>query len=60
MITLKEYKAGREASIVELSVLGRKLGIDVDVIREKHMNAIFEELRENLNQKISEQTKVRY
>jgi len=33
-----------QMSIIELSVLGRKLGVDVDAIRAKHMAALFEEL----------------
>ena len=31
-------------SIFELSVRGRKLGVDVDNINEKHMEALFQEL----------------
>lgn len=33
-----------EMSIIELGVLGEKLGIDVDAIREKHLTALFEQL----------------
>ena len=31
-------------SIIELETLGRRLGIDVDAIREKHLDALHEEL----------------
>ena len=31
-------------SILELDILGKELGIDVDAIRDKHLDALFEEL----------------
>lgn len=44
MITVEDFKAGKEANIIELSVLARELGIDVDAIIEKHMEAEYLEL----------------
>ena len=44
MITVEDFKAGKEANIIELSVLARELGIDVDAIIKKHMEAEYLEL----------------
>lgn len=35
-----------EMSIIELEVLARRLGIDVDAIREKHLGTLHDELWE--------------
>ena len=44
MITKEEFKAGREANIVELGVLARELGIDVDEMIERNMEAHYREI----------------
>ena len=52
MITLEEFKAGRKASIIELEVLAKQLGIDADAIRNKNMEVLFNELKQAINERI--------
>lgn len=40
-----------EVSIMELSVLARKLGVDVDKISSKHMDDMFNDLLERVKEK---------
>ncbi len=48
-----------EASILELSVIGRYLGVDVDAIREKHLDEIAKDLLVAITEKIEEVKKSR-
>lgn len=48
---LKKKEIPSEVSIVELSVFGRRLGIDVDAINDKHTDAMFAELLEAVKAK---------
>jgi len=59
MITLKDFRAGVNASIIELSVLAKELGIDVEIIRAKHYDALFEELSESIKKADSQQNNIR-
>ena len=42
-------------SIIELGVMGSKLGVDVDAIREKYMDMLFKELLAEVKSKLRSQ-----
>jgi len=48
---LAKKEIPKEMSIIELEVIARCLGIDVDVIRGKHLAAVFDELLEAVKAK---------
>ena len=58
MITAEDFKKGKEASIIELMVLGRQLGIDVDSVRDACLEAEFRELSAKIHETLAKPTAI--